>query len=344
MIFVETQKNNKRKAKQPPIAVYICIFILISLYGAIGFAAFIAPYDPLSQNPTAGYAQPSHIYWDKQGPYIYPQKYKLNEMSFKKESLEIRDQGKYHLKFFKNNKLVSVDQPAYFYILGTDRIGRDLFSRLIYGGRPSLTIGFIGLLIAFPIGIIYGGISGFFGGWIDNLMMRLAEAIMSFPSFYLLIILSAILPASLSNFQRFAMITLILSFISWASLARIIRGQILSLKEKEFIEAARSIGQNYLVIITKHLIPHTASFLIIAITLSIPSFIIGESALSFLGLGINQPDPSWGNILAEGKDLSNILTRPWLIWSPSLLIFGAVFSFNILGDYLRDRLDPKLSQ
>lgn len=333
----------KTKKKTTPLSVYLCISILIILYSVIAFADFLAPYDPLSQNPKAGYAEPSKIHWDKQGPYIFEQKYKLNEATFKKETIELRNGPKYHLKFFKKAKLLSVDEPAYLYLLGTDRIGRDLFSRLIFGGRPSLIIGFIGLFISFPIGIIYGGISGFFGGAIDNLMMRLAEAIMSFPSFYLLIILSAILPASLSNFQRFAMITFILSFISWAGLSRIIRGQILSLKEKEFIEAARSIGQNYLIIITKHLVPHTASFLIVAITLSVPSFIIGESALSFLGLGINQPDPSWGNILAEGKDLSNILTRPWLIWSPSLLIFGAVFSFNILGDYLRDKLDPKSS-
>lgn len=332
---------NFAKSLQSPVSVKICLIILVLLYAVIGLADFIAPHDPLWQNPQAGYAEPSKIHFDLHGPYIYKTRYQLNPKTYKKESIELKDGQKFYLKFFHKGKLVSVDKPAYFYLLGTDRIGRDLFSRLIYGGRPSLTIGFIGLLIAFPIGIIYGGISGFFGGLIDNLMMRLAEAIMSFPSFYLLIILSAILPASLSNFQRFAMITFILSFISWAGLSRIIRGQILSLKEKEFIEAAQSIGQNYLAIITKHLIPHTASFLVVAITLSIPSFIIGESALSFLGLGINQPDPSWGNILAEGKDLSNILTRPWLIWSPSLLIFASVFSFNILGDYLRDRLDPK---
>lgn len=342
MILAQVEKNHKNR-RRSAINVKLCFLVLIILYTLIGFADFIAPYDPLFQNPMAGYAEPSKIHCDLEGLYIYQQEYKLNPINFKKETIELKEGPKFYIKLMQNGKLFSVSEPAYLYLLGTDRIGRDLFSRLIFGGRPSLTIGFIGLLIAFPIGIIYGGLSGFFGGMIDNLMMRVAEAIMSFPSFYLLIILSAILPASLNNFQRFAMITLILSFISWAGLSRIIRGQILSLKEKEFIEAARSIGQNYLIIIIKHLVPHTASFLIVAITLAIPSFIIGESALSFLGLGINQPDPSWGNILAEGKDLSNILTRPWLIWSPSLLIFAAVFSFNIIGDYLRDRFDPKSS-
>lgn len=321
----------------------IAIGILIFLYSCILLADFLAPYDPLYQNPEAGYAKPTQIYLDSHGLYVYKQIYNIDASTYKKQSIEIKENTggkKYYLKFFQNGKLISVDKPAEIYLLGTDRIGRDLFSRIIHGGKPSLTIGFIGILIAFPIGIIYGGISGFFGGAIDSIMMRVAEAIMSLPSFYLLIILSAMVPASLSNFQRFAIITLILSFISWASLARIIRGQILSIKEKEFIEAARALGQNYFMIIWKHLIPHTASFLIVAVTLSIPAYIIGETALSFLGLGINQPDPSWGNILAEGKDLSNIATRPWLIWTPSLLIFAAVFSFNMLGDNLRDKLDP----
>lgn len=327
------------------LSAKISILILVFLYLLIILADFIAPYSPLEQNSEAGYASPSKIYMDwTRGPYIYQREFYLDENSLRKESREIQetDGGKrYYLRFFQDGKLVSVDKPAYLYLFGTDRIGRDLFSRILHGGRPSLTIGFLGIIIAFPLAMLYGGISGFASPYIDNLMMRVAEAIMSLPSFYLLIILSAILPAKLNNFERFAMITFILSFISWAGLARIIRGQILSLREKEFIEAARAIGQNHLMIIIKHLLPHTASFVIVAATLSIPGFIIGESALSFLGLGINQPDPSWGNILAEGKDLSNILTRPLMIWAPALMIFLAVFAFNVLGDYLRDRFDPK---
>lgn len=320
----------------------LAIIFLAILYISIIFSSFLAPYDPLEQNSKAGYAPPTNIHFDSQGPYIYRSIYVLDSKSYKKKSIELKTE-KFYIKFFDKGKLFSVDNPAHIYLLGTDRIGRDLFSRIIYGGIPSLTIGFIGLIIAFPLGIIYGGISGYFGGSLDNLMMRVAEAIMSLPSFYLLVILSAILPASLNNFQRFAMITFILSFISWAGLSRIIRGLVLSIKEREFIESARSIGQSSFMIVIKHLIPHTFSFLIVAVTLSIPSFVIGESALSFLGLGINQPDPSWGNILAEGKELSNILTRPWLIWAPSLLIFLTVFSYNILGDFFRDFFDTKLN-
>lgn len=316
------------------------ILLLVVFYFALIFAPYIAPYDPYWQNPEAGYAEPTAIHFDSKGLYVYKQGYRLNPETLYKESFEIKDK-KYYLKFFKKDKLVSVEKGAFLYLLGTDQIGRDLFSRIIYGARPSLTIGFLGLLISFPLGILYGGISGFFGGWIDNLMMRLAEAIMSLPSFYLLIILSALLPASLNNIQRFTLITIILSFISWAGLSRIVRGQVLSIKQKEFIQSAKSIGQNDFVIICKHIIPHAASFLVIAATLSVPSFIIGESALSFLGLGINQPDPSWGNILAEGKELSNIMMRPWLLWTPAALIFLSVFSYNMIGDRLRDILDPK---
>ncbi len=319
-------------------------FILFVLYFIMIFASFFAPYDPLEQNPQAGYASPSHIHFDGIKPYIYERNYFLNELSYAKESREIKENGggkRYYLKFFQNGKLVSVEKPAYFYLLGTDKLGRDLLSRIIHGSRPSLSIGFIGLLISFPIGIFYGACSGFFAGAVDNIMMRIAEAIMSLPSFYLLIILSSLLPPELSNIERFTMITFILSFISWAGLARIVRGQVLSIREKEFIEAAKTIGQKPAAIILKHLVPHTFSFLIVAMTLSVPGFIIGESALSFLGLGINQPDPSWGNILAEGKNLANIMTRPWMLWTPSILIFLAVFSFNLLGDYLRDQFDPK---
>jgi peptide/nickel transport system permease protein len=319
----------------------ISSLILITLYTLLIITDFIAPYDPYFQNPEAGYAPPSKIHLDGQGFYIYKQKYSFDSKSLAKQSLEDKESGKFRINFFKNKKFFSVDEPAYLYLLGTDQLGRDLFSRILYGSRPSLLIGFLGLLIAFPLGAIYGAISGYFGARVDNLMMRIAEAVMSLPSFYLLIILSALLPTKLSNSHRFALITLILSFISWASLSRIIRGLVLSIKSRDYILAAKNMGEKDFQIVIKHLIPQSFSFLLVAATLSIPGFIIGESALSFLGLGINQPDPSWGNILSEAKSLSNILTRPWLIWTPSLLIFSVVFSFNTLGDRLRDFFDPK---
>ena len=170
--------------------------------------------------------------------------------------------------------------------------------------------------------------------------MRIAEALMSLPYFYLIVVLASILPANISNSQRFLLITIILSFVSWAGLSRVIRGQVLSIKEEEYVQAAKAIGVSDLKIIMKHIIPQTTSYIIIAATLSIPGFIIGESALSFLGMGITQPDPSWGNILAEGKELSNMLLRPWILLLPAACIFISVLCFNLIGDKLRDILDP----
>ena len=334
------KKNNKNN--KTSVLTLMAVGFLFLVYALAFTADFIAPYPPNELHPEHGYISPSKIYLDSKGLYSYQREQIIDKEKFTKVFVEKKDK-KYRIKFFKNNKFISIEKPAKLFLLGSDSLGRDLFSRLLYGARPSLTIGFISLLIAFPMGLLYGGISGYFGGLVDDLMMRIAEAIMSLPSFYLLIILSALLPANLSNFQRFALITFILSFISWAGLSRIIRGQVLAIKEKEFIESAKSIGLGNLQTIIKHLLPHTFSFVIIAATLSVPSFIIGETALSFLGLGINQPDPSWGNILAEGKELANILTRPWLLWSPALLIFFTVLSFNLIGDSLRDYFDPKNS-
>lgn len=296
----------------------------------------------------AGYASPHKIHIDKNGLYIFAQKYLTNQETYKKESLNT--DKKYYLQFFtKNNlgefKILSLKKEAkdntHIYLFGADQLGRDLLSRIIHGAKPSLTIGFLGLIIIFPIGVIYGAISAYSGALIDNIMMRIAEAIMSFPSFYLLIILASLLPASLSNSERFALITLILSFTSWAGLSRVIRGMLLSIKSENYVISAELMGDKSINIINKHLIPQTFSYLIVAGTLAVPGFIIGESALSFLGFGINQPDPSWGNILSEAKELSNIITKPILLILPSSLIFLSVYSYNVIGDYLRDKFDPR---
>ncbi len=226
-------------------------------------------------------------------------------------------------------------------LLGTDEQGRDQFSRIVYGGRISLFIGLIGVLISFPIGIILGGISGYFGGWIDATIMRVAEVLMTLPSLYLLIALASVLPDRVSSSQRFLLIIVITSFISWAGLARVIRGQVLSIKEREFVQAARAMGAKPFYIIIRHIIPQTATYLIISATLSIPSFIVLESVLSLIGLGIQAPDPSWGNLLSIATNTSILIFQPWLIWPPALLIILTVLSFNLLGDGLRDALDPR---
>ena len=195
----------------------------------------------------------------------------------------------------------------------------------------------------FRSGLLYGGIAGYFGGKVDMIMMRFAEAVMSIPSFYLLIILASILPSGMTSVQRFMLIVVILALIGWASFARVVRGMVLSIKNREYVQAAKSIGASRLRIIVKHILPQTTSFVIIAMTLSVPSYILSESGLSFLGLGIQQPDASWGNMLKEAQEYTNIIYRPWLL-TPGFLIFIAVLAFNLIGDTIRDVLDPKSKQ
>ena len=225
--------------------------------------------------------------------------------------------------------------------MGTDEQGRDQFSRLLHGGRISLSIGLVGIAIAFPLGMIIGGISGYFGGWADSGIMRLVEVLMTIPSIYLLVALAAVLPPGLSSAQRFLLIILITSFIRWAGLARVIRGQVLSIKEREFVQASKAMGGNSFYIILRHVLPQTATYLAIAATLSIPSFIELEAVLSLIGLGIQQPDPSWGNMLSLATNASILVLQPWLVWPPALLIILTVLAFNLLGDGLRDALDPR---
>ncbi len=231
-----------------------------------------------------------------------------------------------------------------FNLLGTDEQARDQFSRLLFGGRISLSIGLIGVAISFPLGMLIGGISGYFGGWTDSVLMRVVEVLMTIPSIYLLVALAAVLPPGLSSGERFLLIVLITSLISWSGLARVIRGQVLSIKEMGFVQAAQAMGGRSLYIITRHILPQTASYVIISATLSIPSFIVAESVLSLVGLGIQQPDPSWGNMLSLATNASILVLQPWLIWPPALLIILTVLAFNLLGDGLRDALDPRSLQ
>ncbi|WP_427158311.1 ABC transporter permease [Aliinostoc sp. HNIBRCY26] len=243
-----------------------------------------------------------------------------------------------------NWHLFGADGEAKINILGTDEPGRDQLSRLLYGGRISLFIGIIGVIFTFPLGLLIGGISGYFGGLTDSIIMRVAEVLMTFPSIYLLVTLGAVLPSGLSSSQRFLLIVLITSVISWAGLARVIRGQVLSIKEREFVQAARAMGGKPIYIIIRHVLPQTATYIIISATLAVPSFIGSEAILSLIGLGIQQPDPSWGNMLSLASNASILVLQPWLIWPPALLIIVTVLAFNLLGDGLRDALDPRSLQ
>ncbi|MCP5465416.1 MAG: ABC transporter permease [Thermotogae bacterium] len=226
------------------------------------------------------------------------------------------------------------------YIWGADTYGRDMFSRILYGSRISLSIGLIGILITFTIGLFLGGAAGYYGGWTDEVLMRLTEILMSIPSFYLLISLSSILPQSLDPGIRYILIIIILSFIGWPGMTRVIRGMTLGMKQSEFIEAAVAMGYPGRKIIWRHLIPNTTTYIIVSATLSIPSYIIGEAGLSFLGLGITEPSASWGLMLSQAQSIVALKSYPWLLL-PGLFIFLTALSFNLFGDALRDALDPR---
>lgn len=337
----------------------VSLIILAFLYGSAFLADFISPYSMHFNDPDLANAPPTVVHFtDENGaicwPYVHTVERSFEVETFKQSYLE-NTAKKYPIRLFTRAEsysflgfipmdihLFSVQEPARIFLLGSDINGRDSFSRLFFGAQKSLTIGFLGLLIAFPIGIVYGGISGFFGGIVDTIMMRVAEAIMSIPGFYLLIGLAAILPPSMSSSQRFALITVILSFIGWAGLSRVIRGMVLAVREEEFVQAAKAAGMSELQTILIHVIPQTASFIIVAATLRVPGFILSESGLSFIGLGIQQPDASWGNMLKFAMDnVNDLLNQPWLI-TPGILIFITILCFNTVGDTLRDVLDPKM--
>ena len=333
------------------------LIILGLIYLALFLADFIAPYTKDFSDRTMAYVPPSKVFTiDKNRklskPYTYNYIREFNPQTLEIEYNLDRSQ-KHYIKFFSQGEpykflglipmkrhLVTTDANGRLFLLGTDINGRDVFSRLLFGGRISMTIGFLALFVLFPIGLLYGGISGYFGGKIDMIMMRFAEAVMSIPSFYLLIILASILPSGMTSTQRFLLIVIILALIGWAGFARVVRGMVLSIKNQEYIQAAQSIGASKMRIITKHILPQTTSFVIVAMTLSIPSYILSESGLSFLGLGIQQPDASWGNMLKEAQEFTNILYRPWLL-TPGFLIFVSVLAFNLIGDTIRDVLDPQ---
>lgn len=352
------RKSPWKKLWEDPLA-RIALIVLVGFYLAAAFADPLTPYSMHYSDPKLANGPPTSVYvQDEQGnwtwPYVLTVKRSFNAATFEQTYTE--DPTKqYPIRLFCKGEpytifgiipgdihLFGVEEPARIFLLGSDVNGRDNWSRLFFGAQKSLTIGFLGLMIAYPIGIIYGAISGFVGGRIDNIMMRIAEAIMSIPSFYLLIALAALLPAGMPSSTRFALITVILSFIGWAGLARIIRGMVLAIREEEFVQAARAVGMSEFMTVVKHVVPQTMTFIIIAATLQVPSFILSESGLSFIGLGIQQPDASWGNMLTAAlENINDLVEQPWLI-APGIVIFITILCFNTLGDVLRDVLDPRM--
>jgi peptide/nickel transport system permease protein len=324
--------------------------ILVFMYLVAIFAQFIAPYDYTSQDNIASFRPPIAIHWLPQ-PTVYAQNRRFDKYHFviytdnhaKPEKIGFFVHGTPY-KFWgfipADLHLFGVEGHEKIYVLGTDQFGRDYLSRILFASQISLSVGLIGITLTLVLGMLVGGISGYYGGWIDDAIMRLCEVIMSVPDFYLLLALAAALPPTLSPVVVYLLIIGILSLIGFASMARIIRGMVLSVREREYVEAARSLGVNDLTIIVRHIIPSTYTFAIVTATLSIPGYILSEASLSFLGLGIRDPMASWGNMLSAAEDLSSLEQRMWLL-IPGLLIFITTLTFNFLGDGLRDALDPK---
>ena len=317
--------------------VKFALTLIALLFLSALFADFIAPYPYDLQNRQKPYHPPTRIHFLKEGRLTFPyiNLYEIKDPLFKvyEENTEVSCR----LRFFSRTefgfKLISAEKPCRLYLLGGDKLGRDVFSRLLYGARYSLGVGIIGTLVTFFIGAIVGGISGYFGGKVDTLIMRLVEILMSIPTFYLLLSLRAVFPLEMTSGQIFLMIVFILSLLGWAGLARVVRGMVLSIREREFVLAAKTYGAGTFRILRKHILPNTYYYLIVSATLSIPAYILGEAALSLLGLGIQEPQPSWGNMLSEVRNVNVLSSFPWML-SPGVCIFLTILAFNILGDNL----------
>ncbi|WOD41496.1 ABC transporter permease [Nodosilinea sp. E11] len=325
--------------------------LLIVLYGVALGADFFAPYSPYESQLNGSLLPPTQVYWrdaetGRFFPHVYPTTQGPVDIETGEREIVVDRTQPSALRILHRNDqgrltLFDTAGPARINLLGTDEQARDQFSRLIHGSRVSLSVGLIGIAISFPLGMLVGGMAGYFGGAVDGVLMRFVEVLMTIPSIYLLVALAAVLPAGISSTQRFLLIVLITSLVGWAGLARVIRGQVLSIKEREFVQASQVMGGRSLYIITRHILPQTASYGIIAATLAIPGFILAEAVLSFIGLGIQQPDASWGNMLTLATNASILVLQPWLVWPPAILIVVTTLAFNLLGDGLRDALDPR---
>ena len=342
------------KFKRHRVAVASGIFLLL-LYAIVVIAEFLAPYELHTRNVEFIHAPPQRIHLFNDGAFVGPFVYgrtmtlDLNTLrrvyTDKKQDVQpIRflcrgDNYRFWGLVPSNLHLVCPAIGGQMFLLGTDRLGRDVLSRIIYGARISLTIGLIGISISFVLGILIGGFAGYHGGVFDLLVQRIIEVLQSLPSLPLWMALAAIMPVTWSPIIIYFGITIILGILDWTGLARAVRSKLLSLREEDYVLAAQLMGARSSRIIGRHLVPGFMSHLIATATISIPSMILGETALSFLGLGLRPPITSWGILLTEAKSVSVIAFYPWLLF-PMIPVILVILAFNFLGDGLRDAADP----
>ena len=330
--------------------VILGIFYIVALFGD-----FFAPYSLTAYDSSYKDTAPSSIHFYYEGEWIGPYVFKLTSqrdpVTYKKVFTEDTSQP-CRIVFFTQGEsyklfglipcsthLFGAENGAKVMLFGSDSMGRDMLSRIILGSQISLTIPFAGTFISFILGLLIGSASGYFGGKLDAVIQRVIEVLNSLPSIPLWMALSAAIPPEVSMTQKYLLITVILSLIGWTGLARVVRGKFMSLKNEDYVMAARLAGVSDFKIITKHLIPGFMSYLIVSLTLGIPGMIIGETSMSFLGLGIQSPATSWGVLLKDAQDISNIANYPWRL-IPLFFVVVAVLAFNFLGDGIRDAADP----
>lgn len=335
----------------------ISLIVLGLLYFVALFAQFIAPYGLQSYDSKYVNAPPMALrFVDSDGkfhirPFVYGLKSERDPDTMRK--IFVADKEKrYSLQLFAQGEkykflgmipttthLFGVEQPGRLFMLGTDAMGRDMFSRIVLGSQISLSIPLVGVAISFVLGIIIGGISGYFGGWLDSVIQRIIEIIRSFPTLPLWMALSAAIPPRIPIVTMYLYIVIIFAFIGWTDLARVVRGKFISLKKEDYVIAAKIAGVGNAKIIVKHLLPGFLSYLVVATTLAIPHMILGETAMSFLGLGIRSPATSWGVLLQEAQKIENVALYPWKL-IPLGIVILTVLAYNFLGDGLRDAADP----